>query len=223
MAARRDFVELFDQWAPTYDQFVENREAEVFEGYEEILTAVTDLVGGRPGEWVLEVGSGTGNLAAQLRKAGYLVIGVEPSPEMRRQSRRKLPDTPVVAGHFLHLPVPDGTYRAAVSTYAFHHLTDDEKPRSARELLRAVQPGGRVIVADIAYEHELARQRLFARLRKDGRDDLLSELEAEYYTTIGTLSRCFIDQGCQVQVHRLTDWVWAIVAAKPDPVWHYEI
>lgn len=223
MAVRRDFIELFNQWAPTYDSFIQNREAEVFEGYDEILTAVTDLVGGRPGDWVVEVGSGTGNLTERLSKAGYLVVGVEPSPEMRRHYRRKLPDTPVVAGHFLHLPVADSAFRAAVSSYAFHHLTDDEKAHSAMELLRVVAPGGRVIVADIAYEHEVARQRLFARLETEGRRDLLDELEAEYYTTVGVLSECFSSKGCTVSVHRLTDWVWAVVANKPELAWHYEI
>lgn len=230
-----DFVREFDQWAPTYDFSVferPNETDEVFEGYEEVLAAVVDAAAetsaGRTGavnadpddmmvdDIVVDVGMGTGNLTELLLRRGYRVIGIDPSPQMRQYAGRKLSSVPILPGHFLALPLGDGLAAAAVSSYAFHHLTDAEKSDAARELLRVVRPGGRVVVADIAYANEAARDELYRRLTVlENKQNLVSALQSEYYTTIDVLRESFMRAGAvSFEARRLTRYVWLIVAEK---------
>lgn len=48
-----------------------------------------ELLGPRPGERVLDLGCGTGDLTAQLAARGALVLGVDASPEMVNEARSK--------------------------------------------------------------------------------------------------------------------------------------
>lgn len=107
--------------------------------------------------------------------------------------------------------------------YAFHRLTDPEKEQAAAEMMRIVAPGGRLITADIAYEHAAARGETLQRLRAAGRMDMVEELEAEYYACVPDFVRLFRERGRQTQAHRLTEWLWVVVAEKPTMSWYYEI
>jgi ubiquinone/menaquinone biosynthesis C-methylase UbiE len=213
--SHQDFMALFDQWAPTYDQTVYSPvPADGFENYQEVLLRVAELAGSAPGVAVLDVGTGTGNLAKVVQKKGARVTAVEPSAAMRAIAQQKLGDVPVLDGHFLSLPVPDGSQDAVVSTYAFHHLTDEQKREGAREMLRVLKPGGRVVIGDVAWADEGARQAMIRRFTAEGKMDLVKEIEEEYYPTIGVLTTVFAAEGCSVYVEQVNDWVWVLVARK---------
>lgn len=121
-----EFNGLFDEWAHTYDSFVQGEDIqykEVFARYEEILEDVVNKSFGN----VLEFGVGTGNLTNKLLLVGHTVYGIEPSREMRTIAKQKLPEGfSITEGDFLSFDVPD-SIDTIVSTYAFHHLTDEEK------------------------------------------------------------------------------------------------
>lgn len=154
-----DFMAMFDQWAATYDETVFRPEpVDGFEGYGAVLERVAELAGAAPGRAILDVGTGTGNLARLMAQRGARVVAVEPSLEMRRRAAAKLGALPVLEGQFLDLPVAGATFDAVVSTYAFHHLTDTDKAAGAREMLRVLRPGGRVVIGDVAWADEGARQ-----------------------------------------------------------------
>lgn len=210
-----DFMAMFDLWAPTYDKTVFQAEpADGFERYREVLGRVADLAGALPGKTVLDVGTGTGNLAQLLLARGASVIAVEPSAAMRQQARQKLGDVAVLDGQFLNLPLQDGSVDAVVSSYAFHHLTDVAKVRGAKEMLRVLRPGGMVVLGDIAWADEAARQAMIRRFEAAGKPELVREIEEEYYPTIGLLTSIFAALGCSVYVEQWTDWVWVVAARK---------
>lgn len=126
----REFIDLFDEWSSSYDETVSGDDQEykeVFHKYDEILEAVVQ----RSGNVVLEFGVGTGNLSEKLLKSGKTVIGIEPSKGMREKAVKRNPDLKLYDGDFLSFPTFDQEIDTVVSTYAFHHLTDDEKIRQS--------------------------------------------------------------------------------------------
>jgi trans-aconitate methyltransferase len=104
-----------------------------------------DLVAPKPGERVLDLGSGTGDLAAQLAARGAIVTGVDASTEMVNEARRKHSATANVS-----FDVADGqalSYDQAFDA-VFSNATLHWMPRAdavAEGVARALRPGGRFV------------------------------------------------------------------------------
>ncbi|HEX4126782.1 MAG TPA: class I SAM-dependent methyltransferase [Acidimicrobiales bacterium] len=100
----------------------------------------------RPLVW-LDLGSGTGRMTPSLTNAfGGPAHGVEPSEKMRAQARARAghPAVTYSAGSAEHIPLPDASCDAALVFFVWHHVVD--RQRAARELHRAVKPGGTLFV-----------------------------------------------------------------------------
>lgn len=122
----REFLSLFDHWAESYDDTVSGHDEqykEVFRQYPAILKEITR----RAGQHVIEFGSGTGNLTAVLLQADKKVFGIEPSEAMKKAALQKGIPNVFHDGDFLSFPSPPFEPDTIVSSYAFHHLTDEEK------------------------------------------------------------------------------------------------
>lgn len=106
---------------------------------------------------VLEVGSGTGRVAAALALAGYSVTGIEPSAAMRLRCERRLRELPekvarrvvVLPGTATDFSVPRGQ-RFDVALFAlngFAHLTTAEERHAALLRVReSLTPDGQLIL-----------------------------------------------------------------------------
>ncbi|WP_035795737.1 class I SAM-dependent methyltransferase [Kitasatospora mediocidica] len=96
----------------------------------------------------VEVGAGTGMFCAALADAspGAMVVGIEPSAPMLAEAVRRnaRPGVRYLAGSAEALPVVDGGFDLALLSRVVHHLPD--RPAAARELLRVLRPGGRLVV-----------------------------------------------------------------------------
>ncbi|HET6467129.1 MAG TPA: methyltransferase domain-containing protein [Geminicoccaceae bacterium] len=110
----------------------------------------------RPGEHVLDIGSGPGLLALDLARCVTeqgRVVGVEPSRQMREVAERRCADRNQVTfidGEANALPVADASFDAAVSTQVFEYLPD--VPTALEEVHRVLKPGGRVLIADVHWD-----------------------------------------------------------------------
>lgn len=210
----REFTELFDDWAVTYDETVNSRDNEyyeVFEHYDDILTTVAEKAVGT----TLEFGVGTGNLTAKLLRKGHHVYGVEPSQMMREKVRAKFPALPLIDGDFLHFSgVGADDVATIASTYAFHHLTDDEKREAIRKYSKLLPKDGKIVFADTLYENERGRHLIMQRVERQGFNHLLHDLRTEYYTTKDVLKEMFEVNGFQVAFEQLNRYVWLIHAVK---------
>ena len=100
------------------------------------------------GARVLDVGAGTGRLAAALQSRAALLVGVEPSPPLRRMLRARLPAVRVVAGHGQRLPIISGWADLVVScgTFGPHPPLGGEVVRA--ELERCARPDGVVALVE---------------------------------------------------------------------------
>jgi SAM-dependent methyltransferase len=107
------------------------------------------VLGLKPGDRVLDIGSGTGEQARLLAEtvgANGEVIGIDPNPGMRAEAARRAPRARFVDGNAYALPFPDASLDAVTCERVFQHLDDPE--RAAAEIARVLRPGGRVVVTD---------------------------------------------------------------------------
>ena len=106
-----------------------------------------DLARVRPGDLVLDVATGTGDLALELRRRGADVVGLDFSPGMLDRARRKDPSVDWVEGDAQALAYPDDAFAAATVGFGARNFGDLE--RGLAEMARVVRPGGRVVVLEI--------------------------------------------------------------------------
>ena len=104
----------------------------------------------QPGMKVLDVGVGTGLVAAQaciLTGDPALVTGVDPSPGMMAAS--KLPKAMVLQeGRAESLPFPDSSFDFLSMGYALRHISD--LGMAFTEFERVLKPGGRLCILEIS-------------------------------------------------------------------------
>jgi demethylmenaquinone methyltransferase/2-methoxy-6-polyprenyl-1,4-benzoquinol methylase len=144
--------QMFDQIAPRYD-FV-NRVLSLGLDKRWRRRVIKEL-GLAASARVLDVATGTGDLAIELAKAvptGH-VIGLDPSAEMLRIAQQKLVKrgldarVSLVEGDAQALPQANCEIDAATIAFGIRNVPD--RPKALRELARVVRPGGKIAVLEL--------------------------------------------------------------------------
>jgi cyclopropane fatty-acyl-phospholipid synthase-like methyltransferase len=159
----QDRIALFDRWSETYDRDVLD-ERGLHEGYDDVLETVVRLADAQPGNRVLDLGIGTGNLALRFVDQGCAVWGVDFSPAMLAKARSKLPEVTLIQADLRkEWPAEDtsaliGPFDRIVSTYVLHEFSLEHKLALIRHLAdRCLAPKGRIVIGDVAFESVQAR------------------------------------------------------------------
>jgi ubiquinone/menaquinone biosynthesis C-methylase UbiE len=106
------------------------------------------------GDRVLDIGCGTGTLALMVKRThpGAEVVGLDGDPKVLRIALAKAAeaglDLQFDLGMSYRLPYPDGSFDRVLSTMMFHHLSAEDKGRTASEALRVLRRGGGFHVVD---------------------------------------------------------------------------
>jgi DNA-binding transcriptional ArsR family regulator len=154
---RKRSLEFFDRHARQWDSL--SRTLLPVPDYLDRLLSLVPSV-----STLVEIGVGTGSLLPQLSGRAPEVIGVDHSPAMLDEARRRLAQEgrngiELRLGEMTHLPMSDGGAGCVVGNMVLHHAAD---PLAVlREICRVLQPDGALVLADLArHEREWAREQL---------------------------------------------------------------
>lgn len=164
----------FDEIAEKYDRWYETPVGAAVDRMEK--RAFLALSEPKPGERLLEVGSGTGRWVLWFRSLGLRVTGLEIAPRMMAMARNKIGRSAPNEGiHFLRgdgraLPFRDGSFdlTTAVTTLEFV----PEALKGLDEMWRCTRAGGRMVVGVLNARSLFAHQR---RRKAKSRDTVFSK------------------------------------------------
>ena len=171
---------VFDRWANDYNEEVriaDENDEYPFAGYTKIMNHIYNAIQKQPTSNVLDVGVGTGTLAKALYENGHNITAIDFSSEMLAVARRKMPDA-VFYQHDFSVGLPSdivgAKYDFIISTYALHHLPDEQKSAFIKSLLPYLSDNGVVFIGDIGFPTRKAFNECHEKNAADWDDD-------EYY------------------------------------------
>lgn len=127
----------------------------------DIIDALANRSGAGPDSRVVDVGTGTGFVAAGLAGQVASVVGVDNSPAMLGVAADNLTalgidNVTLTTGELDALPLPDNGVDVAVANMVLHHASDPAAMLA--EMARVVRPGGTVAITDeIEHSYEWMR------------------------------------------------------------------
>jgi len=105
------------------------------------------LAGIGPGDRVVDLGCGTGDLVEIAAAAGARVVGVDVSAGMLAAARRRGVLPPLVRANAAALPLAGGVVTAVTSAFALRNFTSI--PAVVHEAARVLTPGGRLVLLEV--------------------------------------------------------------------------
>ena len=154
---RRLNRQFFDREASQWDMVARNLLPlpDYFERFFEMMSPVSLGV---------EIGCGTGSLLEKLHGHTSFLIGVDQSPEMLEEARKKiqhhnLQGVELRLGDMMHLPLEGNQVDLAVMNMALHHAV--QPLQALKEVSRVLKNGGHFLLADmLPHDMEWVREKL---------------------------------------------------------------
>lgn len=175
----------------TWDPAVYNQNAAFVPG---LAGGVLEWLNAQPGEHILDLGCGDGQLTAKLADAGAVVRGFDASAQMAAAARGR--GLEVDEGSAEHLPYADATFEAVFSNAALHWMQDQDAVLA--EVHRVLKPSGRFVAEMGALGNIAAIRVAFAAVLErhgyDGRGH-----DTNYYPTAGEYTRRLEARGFRVK------------------------
>lgn len=206
-----------DNVAAGYDADVQRDNDPIREGYDALLDWVAETAQVSAGQDVVELGSGTGNLTVRLPPTRSLVC-VDISVEMSAIARAKLgvrPGLSFAQQDLLAYVHGDGpAFDVLVSTYAIHHLTEEEKGILFRRVADRLRPGGRMVVGDLMVRDAAAEAELVARFRAEGDAGTARDIEEEFFWHLDDRVTELKSLGFRVHTRRFSTLSFGLAALR---------
>lgn len=118
--------------------------------YQELIKTIIDNLDIKEGDLILDLGSGTGNIAVQVEKLGAKVVGIDSSEEGVRVHKNKLPNSEVMVGDITQrLPFENNYFDKIYSNNVIYTIPKEKRNFLFSELYRVLKPGGIVVVSNV--------------------------------------------------------------------------
>jgi ubiquinone/menaquinone biosynthesis C-methylase UbiE len=161
--------------------------------------AAARMAGVGPGDEVLDVPCGFGRHTLPLAQAGYRVVGVDRSPALLEEARRRAGGErwpKLTRADYRELPFADESFDAALNLFtSLGYLGDEEDVKVLAAIRRVLRPGGRLVL------ETMHRDRLIAvwsdndwRLLGEGRM-LLEQRTFDPGTGVSQTTQTMIESG----------------------------
>ena len=169
MTTERAFVPAagHDRWLRFYDPLTK------LLGAPSALRALIEQADLQPGQQVLEIGCGTGNLTVMLKQRHPRtdVVALDPDAHAldiaRQKAERAHGTIQWVQGFGDAIPYPDSSFDRVLSSFMLHHLTQDEQRATLTDAFRVLRSGGSMHVVDFAAPGEGQRGFIARLLHRD--------------------------------------------------------
>ncbi len=196
-----------------YDADVADESNPVRDGYAATLDWVIGHAAAGRNDVVVDLGTGTGNLASRLAPVARLVC-VDVSTGMLSVARPKLPAaTEYVEADLLEFVDAAPSCDVVMSTYAIHHLTADEKLTLLAGLFGCLRAGGRIAIGDLMVADASVIGGLRARLEHPDVDEMFAD---EFPWYVDDARRDLLSLGFTgVRAEQTGVLSWGLAATKP--------
>jgi ubiquinone/menaquinone biosynthesis C-methylase UbiE len=169
----------------------------------------------RPGQTVVEIGCGTGNLLlrAKATHPETTVMGLDPDlpalARARRKARRRSLEVRLDHGFADGLPYPDAGTDAVFSAFMLHHVPAAEKEPAMREVLRVLRPDGALHLVDMGQRIDpdgraTRRARRHEKLRDDLGDGVPELLRRAGFDTVTETGTGVVPRAGRITYYRAT-------------------
>jgi trans-aconitate methyltransferase len=160
--------------------------------------SLMELLNPQPGERILDVGCGTGQLTAEIARSGATVTGLDNSAEMLAEARKNYPNLAFVLGDAASFRFPEPV-DAVFSNAVLHWVKDAEG--AIKSIAQALRPGGR-FVAEFGGQGNIASVQAALRAVLGPSAD---EQSPWYYPSVGEYAPILEAHGMEVRDAHLFD------------------
>ena len=162
---------------------------------------LVELLNPKPGERILDLGCGPGQLTRQIAERGAIVTGLDSSAEMIGQARQNYPDLDFVLADAATMRF-DQEFDAVFSNAALHWMLDAAAVAAA--ISRALRPGARLI-AEMGGRGNISQiERAIAKvLRENGYS--FENVRRTFFPSVAEYSALLEQNGLEVRFASLFD------------------
>jgi putative AdoMet-dependent methyltransferase len=207
-----------DAEAAGYDNDVRNEADPIRTGYQDVLRWVVQQAQITPTSRVLDLGSGTGNLSALIASCGELV-SVDVSENMETIAKRKmrhLANRRFIRADILEVFTQElGKFDAVISTYAVHHLTDQEKQQLFALIFDHLLPSGAAVFGDLMVQNDSEKERKIHQYLATGDRATAQAISEEFFWSLDTAIADLKRLGFKIKAERFSDLSYGVIARKP--------
>jgi SAM-dependent methyltransferase len=143
MRNRIKLIDSYDELAFEYaERFCDELDGKPFD--RSLLQRFANMVPSGP---VCDLGCGPGHVTAHLQSLGLKAIGVDLSPKMIEEARRRFTQVEFRVGDMVLLDIPTESLGGIVALYSIIHLEPEMLEPAFREMCRVLVPGGQLLVS----------------------------------------------------------------------------